>query len=159
LISAAHPAYESTIRNLTEAARGLGLHLQVVEVRSMDELDSAFAAMTRAHAGALLVLVDTIFSEHRSRLAELVAMSRLPTMHQGRALMEAGGLISYWPSVSDGWRRGATYVDKILKGAKPADLPVEQPTKFELIINLKTAEALGLTIPPTLLFQADEVIR
>ncbi|RPJ79928.1 MAG: ABC transporter substrate-binding protein, partial [Acidobacteria bacterium] len=93
------------------------------------------------------------------RLAELAAMSHLPTMHQGRAFVEAGGLISYWASPPDGWRRGATYVDKILKGAKPADLPVEQPTRFELVINLKTAHALEITIPPTLLFQADEVIR
>jgi putative ABC transport system substrate-binding protein len=120
---------------------------------------SALELMTRAHAGALLVLADNLFFEHRSRLAALAAMSRLPTMHQGRSFVETGGLISYWASPPDGWRRGATYVDKILKGARPADLPVEQPTKFELVINLQTAQALGLTIPPHLLFQADEVIR
>ena len=110
--------------------------------------DNAFAAMTNAPAGALLLLSDPMFFEHRGRLAELAATSHLPTMYQGRGYVEAGGLISYWASVPDGWRRGATYVDKILKGTKLADLPVEQPTKFELIINLKTAEALGLTIPP-----------
>jgi putative ABC transport system substrate-binding protein len=96
---------------------------------------------------------------HRRRLAELAVTSRLPTMHQVRALVEAGGLISYAANPSDMYRRAATYVDKILKGAQPGDLPVEQPIKFELVINLKTAEALGLTIPPSLLFQADEVIR
>jgi putative tryptophan/tyrosine transport system substrate-binding protein len=154
-----NPAQALQVREADVAAQRLGVQLHLMEVRSPDAFDSAFAAMTRAHAGALLVLVDNIFFEHRRRLAELAAMSHLPTMHQGRALVEAGGLISYWASVPDGWRRGATYVDKILKGAKPADLPVEQPTKFELVINLKTAEALGLTLPSTLLFQADEVIR
>ena len=121
--------------------------------------DSAFAAMTRAHAGALLVLADSIFFEHSRRLAALATMSHLPTMYQGRALVEAGGLLSYGASLPDLWRRAATYVDKILKGAKPADLPVEQPTKFELVINLKTAKALGITMPPSLLLLADEVIQ
>jgi putative ABC transport system substrate-binding protein len=117
--------------------------------------------MTGAHAGALLVLGDPLFAEHRRWLAELAATSRLPTMHsiQCRAFVEAGGLLCYAPSLRDQYRRAATYVDKILKGAKPADLPVEQPTKFDLVINLKTADALGLTIPPTVLFQATEIIR
>src|SRR5262249_25781599 len=108
-----------------------------------------------------LVVPDPIFLQHRSRLAELAAMSHLPTMHSlwCRESMEAGGLLCYGPSLPDGWRRGATYVDKILKGAKPADVPVEQPTRFELVINLKTAQALGITIPPSLLLLADEVIR
>jgi putative ABC transport system substrate-binding protein len=100
-----------------------------------------------------------MFLLHRRRLAELAATSRLPTMHNSRMLVEAGGLLCYGVSQPGQWRRAATYVDKILKGAKPADLPVEQPTKFELVINLKTAQELGLTIPPTLLFQADEVMR
>jgi putative ABC transport system substrate-binding protein len=100
-----------------------------------------------------------MFRLHRSRLAELAATSRLPTMHNVRAFVQAGGLMAYGPSPLDISRRAAVYVDKILKGAKPADLPVEQPTKFELVINLKTAQELGLTIPPTLLFQADEVIK
>jgi putative ABC transport system substrate-binding protein len=100
-----------------------------------------------------------MFSQHRSRLAELAATSHLPAIYRIREHVEAGGLMSYGPSLPDMWRRAATYVDKILKGAKPADLPVEQPMKFELVINLKTAEALGLTMPPSVLFQATEVLR
>jgi putative ABC transport system substrate-binding protein len=119
--------------------------------------------MTRAHAEALYVVGDPLFTQdqHRRRLVELAATSRLPTMYaiQCRAFVEAGGLLCYGPSLLDQWRRAATYVDKILKGAKPGDLPVEQPTTFELVINLKTADALGLTIPPTILFQATEIIR
>ena len=155
----ANPAHALMVRAADVEAQAVGVQLHLVEARGPDAFDSAFAAMTSAHAGALLVLGDRIFYQHRRRLAELAAMSHLPTMHQDRALVEAGGLISYASSPPDGWRRGATYVDKILQGAKPADLPVEQPTKFELVINLKTAEALGITIPPTLLFQADEVIK
>ncbi len=150
---------QALLREADEAAQRLGVQLHVLEARSPDAFDRAFAAMTRAHAGALLVLVDNIFFEHRRRLAELAAMSHLPTMHQDGRMVEAGGLISYAASVPDVWRHGATYVDKILKGAKPADLPVEQPTRFELVINLKTAQALGITMPPSLLLLADEVIR
>jgi putative ABC transport system substrate-binding protein len=108
--------------------------------------------MTSAHAGALLVLGDALVFEHRRRLAELAVTSRLPTVHNIRPYVEAGGLMAYGPSTPDLRRRAAVYVDKILKGAKPADLPVEQPTTYELIINLKTAQALGLTIPPVVLF-------
>jgi putative tryptophan/tyrosine transport system substrate-binding protein len=155
----ANPSHALDVRAAEVAAQALGVQLHRVEARGPDAFDSAFAAMTSAHAGALLVLGDTMFREHRGRLAELAATSRLPTMHNSRPYEEAGGLLSYGVSLEDSWRRAATYVDKILKGAKPADLPVEQPMKFELVINLKTAEALGLTIPPTLLFQADKVIR
>ena len=130
-----------------------------MEARGPDAFDSAFAAMTSAHAGALLVLGDPMFWQHRRRLAELEATSRLPTVHNDRAFVEGDGLLCYGASHPDMYRRAATYVDKILKGAKPGDLPMEQPTNFELVINLKTAQALGLTIPPTLLFQADEIIR
>jgi putative ABC transport system substrate-binding protein len=137
----------------------LGVQLHRVEARGPDAFDRAFTAMTSAHAGALLVLGDTMFRLHRRRLAELAVTSHLPTMNQVRAYVEAGGLLYYGASLSDMFRRAATYVDKIMQGAKPADLPVEQPTRFELVINLKTAQALGLTIPPSLLFQADEVIR
>jgi putative ABC transport system substrate-binding protein len=154
-----NPSHALDVRAAEVAAQALGVQLHRVEARGPDAFDSAFAAMTSAHAGALLVLGDTMFREHRGRLAELAATSRLPTMHNSRPYEEAGGLLSYGVSLEDSWRRAATYVDKILKGAKPADLPVEQPMKFELVINLKTAEALGLTIPPTLLFQADKVIR
>jgi putative ABC transport system substrate-binding protein len=155
----ANASHALMVRAADVAAQALGVQLHLLEARGPDAFDSAFAAMTSAPPGALLVLADAMFSQHHRRLTELAAMSHLPTMHQARALVEAGGLISYAASPPDGWRRGATYVDKILKGAKPADLPVEQPTKFELVINLKTAEALGITIPPTLLFQADEVIK
>jgi putative ABC transport system substrate-binding protein len=141
------------------AAQALGVQLHLVEVRGPEAFDRAFAAMTSAHAGALLVSGDALFLQHRRQLAELAAMSRLPTMYNGREFVEAGGFLSYGPSRTDTRRRAATYVDKILKGAKPADLPVEQPMKFEFVINLKTAQALGLTIPPSLLFQATEVIR
>ncbi len=142
------------------AAQALGLHLHVVELRCPDELDAAFAAITRAGADALIVIADpALMALLHGRIADLAATSRLPAMYDWRMYVEAGGLMSYGPSLSDVYRRAATYVDKLLKGAKPADLPVEQPTKFEFVINLKTAQALGLTIPPTLLFQADEVIR
>jgi ABC-type uncharacterized transport system substrate-binding protein len=143
-----------------EAARALGMTLQRVEVRSPDEWDRAFAAMTQEGVGALLVQpLDYSFFNDRRRLMELALKSRLPTISWRQELAEAGGLMAYGSNNADEMRRAATFVDKILKGAKPADLPVEQPMKFELVINLKTAKALGLTIPPTLLFQADEVIQ
>ena len=142
-----------------EAARRLGVHLQIVEVDAPDELEGAFAAMTRAGAEALLMFYSPFFTTYRRRLMELVAQHRLPGIYEARGYVEAGGLMSYNVSNADLFRRAASYVDRILKGAKPGDLPVEQPTTFELVINLKTAEALGLTIPPTLLFQATEVIR
>jgi ABC-type uncharacterized transport system substrate-binding protein len=161
-----HPANPGNALGVKAAdveAQALGVQLHLLEARGPEAFDSAFAAMTRAHAGALLVLGDPMFRQHRSRLAELAATSHLPTMHQvasvRRACMEAGGLISYGVDIRENHRRAATYVDKILKGAKPADLPVEPPPKFELVINLKTAQALGLTIPPALLSRADEVIR
>jgi putative tryptophan/tyrosine transport system substrate-binding protein len=161
LSNPANPSSALSVRAAEEAVQALGVQLHLVEARGPDAFDRAFAAMTRAHAGALLVLGDPMFVQHRRRLAELAATSRLPTMHsiQCRAFVEAGGLLCYGASLLDQWRRAATYVDKILKGTKPADLPVEQPTKFDLVINLKTAQALGLTIPPTLLFQATDVIR
>jgi putative tryptophan/tyrosine transport system substrate-binding protein len=141
------------------AAQALGVQLHLMEARGPDAFDSAFAPMTSVHAGALLVLADRMFGQHRRRLAELAAMSHLPAISKTREFVEAGGLIGYGASLPDQWRRAATYVDKILKGAKPADLPVEQPTRFELVINLKTAQALGITMPPSLLLLADEVIQ
>jgi ABC-type uncharacterized transport system substrate-binding protein len=155
----AGPGHALQVRAAEVAAQALGVQVHRVEASSPEAFDGAFAAMTRAHAGALLVLGEPVFSQHRSWLAELAAINHLPAIYRIREHVEDGGLMSYGPSLPDMWRRAATYVDKILKGAKPADLPVEQPTKFELVINLKTAEALGLTIPPTLLFQADKVIR
>src|SRR5215813_6967340 len=151
--------HQLAIREVNVAARSLGVQLQLLEARGANEFDGAFAAMAKERVGALLVLSDTIFNSHRTRLADLAARSRLPAAYGVRESVEAGGLMSYGPSFRDFYRRAATYVDKILKGAKPADLPVEQPMKFELVINLKAAKALGLTIPQWLLQRADEVIR
>jgi len=153
------PIQPLIIRELNVAGRSLGVQLQLLEVRGPDEFDGAFAAMAKEGVGALLVVSDSLFNLHRTRLADLAARSRLPAAYGTRDLVEVGGLMSYGPSFRDLHRRGAVYVDKILKGAKPADLPVEQPTKFELVINLKTAKALGLTIPPSLLARADQVIE
>jgi putative tryptophan/tyrosine transport system substrate-binding protein len=130
-----------------------------VEVRAPHEFTSAFAAMRREHASAVMLLADSMFGSHRAQVVELAAQSRLPSLFWVKDFVAAGGLMSYGASYPDLLRRAATYVDKILKGAKPADLPMEQPTKFELVLNLKTAQALGLAVPPSLLFQADEVIR
>jgi putative ABC transport system substrate-binding protein len=141
------------------AATALGLQVQLLEARGTDELEGAFAAMTRERASALLVAVDVIFALHARRIADLAAKRHLPAMYGSSEHVEAGGLISYAPNIPDVFRRAATYVDKVLKGAKPGDLPVEQPTKLELVINLKTAKALGLTIPPSLLLRADQVIE
>ena len=161
LANPAFPAYETTMHNLTMAARALGLHLQVVEVRRAEELDDAFAAMSRAGADAVIVIGDALLlnSERGRVVADLAVKSRLPVMYNWREWVVAGCLMSYGPSRPGMYRQAAIYVDKILKGANPAELPVEQATTFELVINLKTAHALGLTIPPSLLFQADEVIR
>ena len=147
------------LRETEIAARALGLELQPLEARSLNDFDRAFAAMTAKRAGALLVLGDVMFSTHRNRLADLAAKNRLPAMYAARESVEAGWLMSYGPNTPELFRRAATYVDKILKGAKPGDLPIEQPTKFELVINLKTAKTLGLTIPPSLLQRADQVIE
>jgi putative ABC transport system substrate-binding protein len=141
------------------AARALGVKLQVVEARGPADIDKAFSEMTRARAGALTVFSTPMFSSERKRLVDLAAKNRLPTMYSFRGYVDAGGLMAYGPNLADLARRAATYVDKILKGAKPGDLPAEQPTKFELVINLKTAKALGLTIPQSLLGRADEVIQ
>jgi putative ABC transport system substrate-binding protein len=141
------------------AGQALGVRLQFVEARGPADIDRAFSDMTRAHAGALTVLLSNMFVVERRRLVDLAAKNRLPVMYQAREFVDAGGLMAYGPNFADIFRRAATYVDKILRGAKPADLPVEQPTKFELVINLKTAKTLGLTIPPSLLQRADQVIE
>jgi ABC-type uncharacterized transport system substrate-binding protein len=141
------------------AAQVLGLKLDVVDVGEAKDLDRAFRASTAAHADAVIALPSPLFAVHRRRVAELALKNRLPAVSFETGFAEAGGLMSYGPNVPDMHRRAATYVDKILKGAKPADLPVEQPTKFEFVINLKTANALGLTFPPSVLARADEVIQ
>jgi putative ABC transport system substrate-binding protein len=160
-----HPGFVSEradkdiLKATDAAARALGVRLQVVEARGPADIDKAFADMTRARAGALAVTGSPMFTTERRRLVDLAAKNRLPAVYESREDVDAGGLMSYGPNRADMFRRAATYVDKILKGAKPADLPVEQPTKFELVINLKTAKALGLTIPQSLLGRADEIIQ
>ena len=149
----------SSIQETERAARACGITLQTVQVRDPSEFDTAFVALTRERLDGLMVWSGPVLLRHRARIVELVAQSRLPTIYSLRESVDAGGLMAYGPSLPDRFRRAATYVDKSLKGTKPADLPVEQPIKFELVINLKTAQARGITIPPTLLFQADEVIR
>jgi len=151
-----HPAQW---RELEAAARVLGVQLHPLEVQNPNELDSIFAAMTRAGAEALITLADPVLWNHRTRVVELTAQRRLPAMFPEREFADAGGFMAYGPSVPDSFRRAAVYVDRILKGAKPGDLPVEQPTQIDLVINLKTAKALGITMPPTLLMRADEVIK
>jgi putative tryptophan/tyrosine transport system substrate-binding protein len=141
------------------AARALGVRLQFVEARGPADFDRAFSDMTRARAGALTVLGSVMFFGERRRLVDLAAKNRLPAVYPWRDFVDAGGLMSYGSDLADLFRRAAVYVDKILKGTKPGDLPVEQPTKFELVINLKTAKTLGLRIPPSLLGRADEVIQ
>ncbi|MGH7406987.1 MAG: ABC transporter substrate-binding protein, partial [Candidatus Methylomirabilales bacterium] len=153
------PSMELALRQANAAARALGVDLQVLEARSPDQFEPAFEAMVQGRVGALLELGDAMFWTHRRRLAELEAKHRLPTMYGRREQMEVGSLMAYGPDNADLFRRATVYIDKILKGAKPADLPVEQPTKFELVINLKTAKALGLTIPQSLLIRADKVIQ
>jgi len=155
----ADPAKALDVRETQAAGQALGVQLQLLEVRGPEEFESAFAAMTRDRAEALITLGDPLTVSHRMRIVDLAAKSRLPTMYDVREFVEAGGLMAYGPSLPDLFRRAAAYVDKILKGAKPGTLPVEQPMKFELIINLKTAKALGLTIPQSVLFLADQVIQ
>jgi len=155
----ANPGNAQQVRHAQDAARALGVRLQPLEARDPSEIDNAFAAITTERAGAVIVLVDTMLLVHRARIADHAARRRLPTVSGMSDDAEVGGLLAYGPSISDRFRRAATYVDKILKGAKAADLPVEQPTTFELVINLKTAKALGLTIPQSLLQRANQVIQ
>ena len=142
------------------ASQALGITLRSLDVQGPNpDVDGAFSTATRQRADAQRILPGPVLNLHRKCVVDLAAQSRLPAMYFTRGFVEDGGLMSYGPSLPDNWRRAATYVDKILKGTKPADLPVEQPMRFELVINLKTARELGLTIPSTLLFQADEVIQ
>src|SRR6516165_2708284 len=154
---------ERTSRNMREVleagARALGVQLVFMDIRQSDDLEEAFSAMMKARVSASLVAPMVILFEARTRIIQHAAQSRVPTMYPWREAAEAGGLVSYATDLHDMYRRAAVYVDKILRGVKPADLPVEQPTKYELVINLKTAKALGLDVPPTLLARADEVIE
>jgi putative tryptophan/tyrosine transport system substrate-binding protein len=153
------PSYAPSVKALQEAARSFQLQLWTVVARTGADLENAFSAIAREHAQAVVVLGFGPYMAARQRIAELALRYRLPTFFSWRDHVEAGGLMSYGPDLDDLLRRAAIYVDKILRGAKPADLPVEQPTKFELVINLKTAKALGLTIPPSVLGRADQVIE
>ena len=159
LSHSANPASGLMLRETQEAARSLGLQLQVLEVQGANDFDSAFGAAKKARAGALNVLSSAFFTAQRKQLVELAAKNQLPAIYHHEAFVEAGGLMFYGTSIVDLFRRAAYYVDKILKGAKPADLPVEQPTKFEFVINLKVAKQIGLTIPPNVLARADKVIK
>jgi putative tryptophan/tyrosine transport system substrate-binding protein len=153
------PLHPELVRSAKQAAGSLGVQLNVVEAGAPRELEGAFSTMVREGMSALLVPPDGMFYLNRTRIADLALRNRLPSMFGSSENAKAGALMEYAPSSLDNYRRAATYVDKILKGAKPADLPVEQPTKFELVVNLRTAKALGLTIPPSILVRADQVIE
>jgi putative ABC transport system substrate-binding protein len=147
------------MKEIEAAAQALGVQLQPLELRGPEDIDSAFQAAANTRVSALIVLAHPPFFAERRRIGELAVKSRLPTMYPQSDYVDAGGLMSYGVNIADLYRRAATYVDKILKGAKPADLPVEQPTKFEFVVNLKTAKQIGLTIPPNVLVRADRVIK
>ena len=148
-----------TVKEAETSARALGLQLRLVEVRDADEFDRAFSTIARERADAVFVFPSTMLFTERKRLVALAAKHRVPLLGNAREFTQLGGFISYGASIPEGARRSASYLDKILKGAKPGDLPVEQPTTFELVINLKTAKALGLTVPPALILRADQVIE
>jgi putative ABC transport system substrate-binding protein len=155
----ATPWHPKAIADLKAAAPSLSLKLSFVGARTPDEFSSAFSEISRTHAQGLYLMDDGIFYTHRMTLLNVAAKARLPTSYSGRQFVDEGGLMSYAPDFGDMYRRSAGYVDKILQGAKPGDLPIEQPTKFEFVVNLKTAKALGLTIPQSILQRADEVVR
>jgi putative ABC transport system substrate-binding protein len=147
------------LKETETAAKSLGIRMQILDVRSADGLEAAFRTAVREQASALIVIPDNLFNNRPERIAELATKNRLPTMSGNSESVDAGGLMYYGAYLPDLFRRAATYVDKILKGSKPADLPVEQPTKFEFVVNLKTAKQIGLTIPPNVLARADRVIK
>jgi len=157
MFQATNPGNAQYLRQAEIAARALGIQLQLLAVRSADDFERVFR--DARGAGGLIQLDDVIFTSHRRRLVELAAKYQLAAMYGFREFVDAGGLMAYGPDYPDLYRRAATYLDKIFKGAKPGDLPIEQPIKFELVINMKTAKALGLTIPQTILLQADQVIQ
>jgi putative ABC transport system substrate-binding protein len=154
--NASHAAFLSAVQ---VAARSLDVQLQVAQAQTPEQIEGALAAITKERAAAMLVLTDAMFLGQHRRLADLAARNGLPAMFSQREFADAGGLVAYGPSLPEMFRRAATHVDKILRGAKPGELPVEQPTKFELVINAKTARALGIAIPPSLRLRADEVIE
>jgi putative ABC transport system substrate-binding protein len=159
LVNPNNPTTEPTTRVVQAAARDKGIQLPILEASTEAEIDGAFESLGNLKAGALLVGADPLFNNRREQLVALVSRHQIPAMYEWRESVDAGGLISYGPNFTNLVRQVGTYAGKILKGAKPADLPVQQPTKFELVINLKTAKALGLTVPQSLLALADEVIE
>jgi putative ABC transport system substrate-binding protein len=159
LANVVDPAQATSIKEIDAVGQSLGVQLQILNVQKPDEIENAFSSMVRGKVGALSVLTPAMFVLNRARIVELAAKSRLPAMYPDSRFTDVGGLMSYGPNNAERYRRAAYYVDKILKGAKPAELPVEQPTKFELVINLKTAKQLGLTIPPKVLMWADRVLE
>jgi putative ABC transport system substrate-binding protein len=159
LWNAAYPGKALELSETQSAARALGVKLQSVEVRGPDDFPSAFSEITKVRPDALITFTDPLTNSERRRIVDFAVRSRLPMISSNRTFADTGGLMTYGANLDDLVRRSAIYVDKILKGAKPADLPVEQPTKFELVVNLKTAKTLGLTIPPSLLLRADQVIQ
>jgi putative ABC transport system substrate-binding protein len=159
LVETTHPMKGHWVKEMGTVAQALGLKLQVFDARDLADLEGVLPKIAKAQPGTLIVTSSSLFLLHRKRIADFALQRRLPTMAFVRELVLDGALMSYGFNIADSFRRGAAYVDKILQGAKPADLPVEQPTKFELVINLKTAKALGLTIPPSLLARADQIIE
>ena len=159
LLHGANPGNPVFVRAVSDAASSLGLRIHAFEVRTVGELEDTFTAIARAKADGLVVIEDPSFTTHAKKIVDLALKHRVPTMAGNRLFVRAGGLMAYGLVYEDLFRRAATFVDRILEGANPADLPIEQPTKFELVINLKTANALGLTIPPSLLLRADQVIE
>jgi putative tryptophan/tyrosine transport system substrate-binding protein len=159
LVNPANPATESAIREIPEAAPAMGLQIQVLKASTRSEIEAAFATLVRDRADALYVAGDVFFTSRRVQFATLAASHRIPASYPSREAVEAGGLMSYATDRVDMWRQVGTYTGQILKGAKPADLPVLQSTKFEFVINLQTARALGLEVPPTLIARADEAIE
>jgi ABC-type uncharacterized transport system substrate-binding protein len=159
LTNVANRAQVTPIKEIDVVARSLGVQVQILNVKKPEEIENAFASMVRGKAGALSVQTPAMFVLNRARIVKLAAKGRLPAMYPDSRFTDAGGLMSYGPNDAEMYRRAAYFVDRILKGAKPADLPVEQPTKFELVINLKTAKQLGLTIPPKVLMWADRVLE
>ena len=159
LWDSSNPGMALRVNETQSAATQAKLTLYDAGARNLDELEASFARMRDQRSDALVVTVEAFTLRHMTRIIEFASQQRIPTMYEDRTFVDAGGLVSYGPSSTDNFRRAATYVDKILKGAKPGDLPVEQPTKFELVINMKPAKALGLTIPPSLLLRADQVLE